>query len=199
MNVIQRDDVTGLVLAGGRGERMEGRDKGLVPLGQSTLVEHVLHRLAPQVGQLLINANRNRDRYAAFGFLVVPDENFEFAGPLAGILSGLKHAPTPWLAVTPCDSPFIPNNLVARLTAAIDSPQTIAMVSLEGEPQPVFALIPTVLRDSLADFLAGDQRKITRWYGHHRCLEVDFSADAQSFMNVNTAEDHAAATLLANG
>jgi molybdenum cofactor guanylyltransferase len=196
MNVPRREDITGLVLAGGRGQRMDGQDKGLVPLGDKRLVEHVLRRFAPQVATVLISANRNQERYRALGYPVVHDENLDYPGPLAGILSGLQKARTPWLAVVPCDSPFIPHDLVARLASAATSPRAIAMVATSGEAQPVFALIPTELAGSLATFLAGEQRKITRWYGQHACVEVDFSSDALAFTNINTSDEHAAAATL---
>ena len=119
MTVAARD-VTGIVLAGGMGRRMGGVDKGLVELEGRPLVAHVLARLAPQVGALLINANQNRERYAAFGHPVVPDEVGGFAGPLAGLHAGMTHAATPYVATVPCDSPFLPPDLVLEVSRALD-------------------------------------------------------------------------------
>lgn len=162
---------------------MGGRDKGLVDLGGRPLIAHVIARLAPQVSTLLINANRNPEHYAAFGN-VVPDVLPDFPGPLAGILSGLQAARTPWLAIAPCDSPFLPLDLVSRLAAHVPA-LGISVVRAAGELQPVFALIPTALHASLAEFMRLGQSKITRWYAQHPLVPVDFNDDA-SFMNINT-------------
>ena len=117
---IAREDVTGIVLAGGMGRRMGGVDKGLVPLAGRPLVAHVLERLAPQAGAIIVNANQNRDRYAAYGHPVVADEVGGFAGPLAGLHAGMTAATTPYVVTVPCDSPFLPGDLVARLAAGLE-------------------------------------------------------------------------------
>ena len=116
---IARTDITGVVFAGGQGRRMGGVDKGLVELDGRALVAHVIERLAPQVGELVINANQNRDRYAAFGYPVVADVIPDFAGPLAGLHAAMAAATTPYVVTSPCDSPFLPADLVARLALAL--------------------------------------------------------------------------------
>lgn len=205
---MQREDeplrvpaITGLILAGGQGQRMGGRDKGLVELAGRPLIAHVLARFAPQVGPLLISANRNLDAYHAlggpYGARLVCDESPDYAGPLAGILAGLRQATTPWLAVVPCDSPFLPADLVARLAAALADAGDIAVARAAGEAQPVFALLARKLTASLADFLAAGDRKIMRWYGLHAWREADFESDGAAFLNVNTeAEQRLASTRL---
>src|SRR3990167_3191680 len=138
-------DITGLILAGGRGSRMGSIDKGLVPLAGKPMVAHVLERLQPQVQCLLINANQNLDTYAAFGAPVWPDAMPDFAGPLAGLQTGLMHCETPYLVTAPCDSPFLPTDLVARLAQALQTQDADLAVAVTGEgdarqPHPVFCL-----------------------------------------------------------
>lgn len=195
--------ITGLILAGGQGQRMGGRDKGLVALGDRPLIAHVLARFAPQVGPLLISANRNHDAYRAlggpFGAAVVSDETADYPGPLAGILAGLQAARTPWLAVVPCDSPFLPLNLVATLGAALGPAGKIAVARTADGTQPVFALLAHNLASSLAHFLAAGERKIMRWYDQHACIEADFASESAAFLNVNTeAEQQLAAARAAH-
>ncbi len=183
-------EITGLVLAGGQGQRMGGQDKGLVTLGGRTLAEHVIARLAPQVAETLISANRHHEQYAALGPRVVSDAVPDYPGPLAGILAGLNAASTAWVLVVPCDSPFIPPNLADRLLAASDAPDTIRMVATPEGDQPVFALIPRALSNSLQAFLAAGERKILAWYAQHGLVRVEYQQE-QPFMNVNTPEDRA--------
>jgi len=186
--------VTGVVLAGGLGRRMsvapEGTvDKGLQPLRGRPMVAHVIERLAPQVDALLINANRNLDRYREFGHPVVADSLGGFAGPLAGLHAGLLAARTDRVVTVPCDSPFLPTDLVARLAeaAARDAAQ-VAVARAAGQPHPVFALVERALRGHLEAFLASGQRKIDAWYRDLRVIEVDFD-DAQAFRNINTPDE----------
>jgi molybdenum cofactor guanylyltransferase len=183
-----RANITGLILAGGQGERMGGRDKGLIDLAGQPLIAHVIARLTPQVATLLISANRNPDRYAEFEATIVPDLLPDYPGPLAGMLSGLRTARTSWLAVVPCDSPFVPRDLVQRLAANLPATDAIAVVHAGAELQPVFALIPTALHDSLAEFLRAGQRKITRWFAQHTMVAVAFE-EAADFMNINTEHE----------
>ena len=191
---IARKDITGLVLAGGRGSRMGGVDKGLQPHHGMPLALDALRRLAPQVEQVLVNANRNLAEYEAMGVPVCPDPLPDFAGPLAGLLAGLEHARTPFLVTVPCDTPDFPADLVARLAAALTRDQAdIAMAATrEGDGtlqvQPVFCLVRTALKPSLLEFLHGRQRKIDRWTARHRCVPVEFD-DAGAFFNANTAEE----------
>lgn len=185
--VIARADVTGIVLAGGQGRRMGGIDKGLVDLDGRSMVEHVLARLAPQVGAIVVNANQNRERYAAFGHPVVGDAVGGFAGPLAGLHAGLSAAVTPYVVTVPCDSPFLPADLVARLAATLvaDGAQ-IAVAKTFDQPHPVFALVPRDALPHLEAFLAGGGRKIDLWYASLRVVEVPFDDCADAFRNINT-------------
>src|SRR5438270_2629092 len=135
-------EVTGLVLAGGQGSRMGGVDKGLQPFRGKPMVAHVLERLAPQVGTILVNANRNADAYSAFGHRVIADEIEGFAGPLAGFERGLAHATTPLVVTVPCDSPFLPLDLVARLRRALDAGEAqLAVAKTSDQAHPVFSLM----------------------------------------------------------
>ena len=186
-------DITGLVLAGGRGSRMGGVDKGLQPFQGRPLVQHALQRLRPQVGALMINANRNVDAYESLGVPVWPDVQADFPGPLAGFLAGLDHCTTTWLQTVPCDSPCFPADLVARLAAACErSGALLAMPATREDGQlqlqPVFCLMHTRLRDSLAAFLQAGQRKIDRWTAAQGCQVVEFD-DAAAFFNANTLQD----------
>lgn len=192
---LQAAAITGLVLAGGQGQRMGGQDKGLLNLGDRPLVAHVLARLRPQVADVIISANRHHERYAGFGVRVVSDALADYPGPLAGILAGLREASTPWLLVVPCDSPFIPDDLAATLLAASTDPEAIRMVHTPDGDQPVFALIPCALAGSLADFLAAGERRILAWYANHGLCRVEY-ADEDAFMNVNTPEDRQQAEAL---
>jgi len=189
-----RDDVTGVVLAGGQGRRMGGVDKGLVELDGRPLVAHVIERLRPQVGALVINANQNVERYAAFGHPVVRDAVGGFAGPLAGLHAALAAAATPWIVTSPCDSPFLPADLVTRLArAAAAHEATLAVARTFEQPHPVFALVRRDVRPHLDAFLAGGGRKIDAWYATLRVVEVPFDDEADAFRNINTAAELAAA------
>lgn len=194
--MIASSDITGLVLAGGRGSRMGGVDKGLQPFDGVPLALHALRRLQPQVGAMLVNANRNRAAYEAFGAPVWPDLLPDFAGPLAGFMTGLAHCETPYLVTVPCDSPLFPLDLVARLAAALE--QNGAELALaagfdrpgatEPRTQPVFCLLHASLRASLERFIAGGGRKIDAWTAQHRTVIVPFDgpADVRAFFNANT-------------
>lgn len=195
--------ITGLVLAGGQGSRMGGVDKGLQPFAGQPLARHALARLRPQVGALAINANRHLDTYAAWGLPVWPDAQGSgdgdsadgatepYAGPLAGFLAGLDHCATPWLLTVPCDSPFFPTNLAARLAAAAqrDDASIALAAGPGGEPQPVFCLLRASLRDDLAAYLRQGGRKIRGWTDRHRCTSARFDQpgdDPRAFANANT-------------
>jgi molybdopterin-guanine dinucleotide biosynthesis protein A len=169
---------------------MGGNDKGLLALNGVPMVEHVLRVLRPQVSDVLISANRNESRYAAFGCRVLGDSESGYLGPLAGMLSGMLAASTPWLVSVPCDSPLLPGDLVARLHAGLATAGARVAVAHDGDRlQPVFALLDVTLRDDLQAFLAAGERKIDRWYAKHACAEVDFSDAPEAFRNVNTPED----------
>jgi len=191
--MIARDEITGLILAGGRGARMGGVDKGLQNHLGSPLALHALLRLGPQVGQIMINANRNLGAYESMGVPVWPDTLPDYAGPLAGFLTGLERCETQYLVTVPCDSPRFPLDLVERLADGLESQQAeIALAATrEGDStqvHPVFCLMKTTLMESLVRFTHGGQRKIDRWTAQHRCVEVVF-ADAAAFTNANTASE----------
>jgi molybdopterin-guanine dinucleotide biosynthesis protein A len=187
--------ITGLILAGGRGTRMGGIDKGLQPLLGDALARHVARRIAPQTQALLISANRNLDTYAVlgapFGARVVSDASGDYPGPLAGILAGLRAARTELLLCAPCDAPNVPLNLAERLADALDAAHadiaTVVTRSEDGRSSlhPVFALLRTTLAEDLAAFLARGEHKVRAWYAHHITAEVDFT-DEHAFYNVNS-------------
>ena len=182
--------VTGLVLAGGQGSRMGGVDKGLAPFRGRPMVAHVLERLAPQVDEILVNANRNPEAYAAFGHRVVADEIPGFAGPLAGFERGLAHARGELVATVPCDSPFLPPDLVARLRAALESAGAdLAVAKTGAQAHPVFCLMRRDVHASLERFLASGQRKIDRWYAALAVVEVAFDDEPDAFANINTRDE----------
>jgi len=182
--------VTGIVLAGGQGRRMGGVDKGLQPLRERPMVQWALERLAPQVDEILINANQNLDHYARFGHRVVPDEVGGFAGPLAGLHAGLKAAAHPLAVTVPCDSPFLPADLVARLRAAMEKAGAQLAVAKTGDqPHPVFSLVKREVLANLGEFLAGGGRKIDAWYADLKTVEVPFDDEAEAFSNINTREE----------
>ena len=183
-------EVTGIVLAGGQGRRMGGVDKGLVALAGKPMVAHVLDRFAPQVETVLINANQNLDRYAAFGYPVVTDAVGGFAGPLAGLHAGLTRAGGAYAATVPCDSPFLPLDLVARLFAALVAQcAQLAVARTFDQPHPVFCLVRRDVLPHLAAFLADGGRKIDAWYATLRVVEVAFDDEAEAFRNINTAAE----------
>jgi molybdopterin-guanine dinucleotide biosynthesis protein A len=182
--------VTGLILAGGRGSRMGGVDKGLQPFRGKRLVDHVFERLAPQVGGVIINANQNQEEYKSFGVRVVSDAIGGFAGPLAGLHAGLSVSKRPFLASVPCDSPFLPTDLVERLHARLDQIGAELAVAKTGEqPHPVFSLMRRSVFDHLGDFLKNGGRKIDAWYATLNVVEVAFDDEAEAFSNINTREE----------
>ena len=184
------DEVTGLVLAGGRARRMAGRDKGLIELAGRPMAHWVVQRLVPQTASVLISANRSIERYAEFGFEVIRDVDDGFLGPLAGISAGLTQAATPWLVTVPCDSPLLADNLVVRLSAAVpDNGAGIAVAHDGNRLQPVFSLIHRDLAPALVDFLHSGGRKIDLWLDRHVWARVDFSDHPEMFLNINTPEE----------
>jgi molybdopterin-guanine dinucleotide biosynthesis protein A len=186
------DAVTGLVLAGGRGARMGGLDKGLQAWHGRPLAAHVVARLAPQVASVMISANRNAAAYAALAARVLADEQPGFPGPLAGILAGLRAAPTPWLAVVPCDAPRLPADLVARLAAGLRDGAAGAVARrthADGRQrlEPVCCLLATALADDLAAALAAGERRAAAWVARHAApVDFDRPGDADAFANFNT-------------
>jgi molybdopterin-guanine dinucleotide biosynthesis protein A len=191
--MIHRHQITGLILAGGRGSRMGGVDKGLQLHLGIPLAQHALNRLRPQVGGLIVNANRNLPTYEAMGAAVWPDEPPDFSGPLAGMLAGLSRCSTPYLATVPCDSPNFPCDLVVQLAQGItesDADMATAYTGEEGElhAQPVFCLMKTSLRDSLRAFIESGERKTGLFASRHHGARVVF-ADSAAFANANTLSE----------
>lgn len=173
-------------------------DKGLAPLGGQAMVQHVIARLQPQVQRLMISANQNTDVYATFGAPVWPDAMPDFAGPLAGLQTGLMHCDTPFLVTAPCDSPFLPNDLVDRLSVALLAADADIAVAVTGagdtrQPHPVFCLVKITVLPHLTAFLADGGRKMERWYATLRVAEVQF-ADEVAFRNINTLDELRQAT-----
>jgi molybdopterin-guanine dinucleotide biosynthesis protein A len=192
--VIAPADITGIVLAGGQGRRMGGVDKGWVELAGKPMIAHVLGRLAPQVGDVLINANQNLERYATFGVPVVPDNVGGFAGPLAGLHAGMTRATRSHVVTVPCDSPFLPTDLVDRLAAGLEVEHAqLAVAKTFDQPHPVFCLVRRDVLPHLAAFLEAGGRKIDAWYASLAIVEVAFDDEADAFRNINTAEELAAA------
>ncbi len=182
--------ISGLVLAGGRGSRMGEVDKGLQPFRGTPMVQHVLQRLAPQVDELLINANRNIDAYAAFGHRVLPDAIDGFAGPLAGLQIGMLGATHPLIVTAPCDSPFLPLDLVNRLREGMrQSGADLAVAKTFDQPHPVFCLVRRDLEPHLRAFLESGQRKIDKWYATLKVQEVAFDDQEAAFANINTRDE----------
>ena len=196
--------ITALILAGGRGSRMDGRDKGLQPWRGQPLVCHALQRLQaqPLVGHIAISANRHLPDYRALGLPVWPDRLPDHPGPLAGFLSGLEHSTTPLLLTVPCDTPGFPLTLAARLAHALAATQADLAMARAPDPdeppgsplhnQPAFCLLRRELHADLADFLAGGGRKIGAWAARQRCVHVDFDLPEDrrdAFRNLNTLAD----------
>ena len=187
---VNEADITGVILCGGRGSRMGGVDKGLQLYRGTPLAMHALLRLSPQVGQVMISANRNLAAYEALGVPVWPDPLADYPGPLAGWLTGLEHCKTPYLLTVPCDTPGFPADLSDRLAEALSRKGAeIAMAATveHGRPQlqPVFCLVNALLLSSLAAYLKSGERKIDRWTAQHRCATVVFD-DTGAFANANT-------------
>ena len=180
--------VTGIVLAGGKGTRMGSVDKGLQPLRGKPMVAWAIARLRPQVDEIVINANQNLEIYRAFGHTVVADEIGGFAGPLAGLHAGLNAAAHPLVVTVPCDSPFLPNDLVSRLNSSLKE-NDLAVAKTGPQPHPVFALMKREVRQSLEAFLASGGRKIDTWYAALKVVEVPFDDEADAFRNINTLEE----------
>lgn len=192
--MISSKDITGLILAGGRAQRMSGIDKGLISFHQKPLIESAIHRLSNQVGPIIINANRNITRYARYGYPVCMDETPDFSGPLAGFLMGLKNCHTPYLLTAPCDSPLLPVDLASRLAEELEQKRLDLVYASCKEAdgkvwaQPVFCLMRANLQESLASFLQKGDLKIDRWFKELKSGTVVFD-DAKAFANINTPEE----------
>lgn len=189
-------DITAIILAGGKARRMGGEDKGLIDLHGRPLLDYIIAGLRPQAGQLLVNANRNLERYRTFGYPVVEDIMEDYLGPLVGMATGMQACNTPYILTVPCDSPFVPAGLADQLYQALADTEADISVAHDGSRmQPVFALLRCELLPDLLTYLEGGGRKIDTWYTQHRLALSDFSALPDTFLNLNTPEDR---TILTN-
>ena len=173
------------MLAGGLGRRMGGVDKGLQPFRGKPMAQWAIERLSPQVDELIVNANQNRSDYERFGFSVVADELGGFAGPLAGLHAGMKAASRDLVVTVPCDSPFLPVDLVARLRRALGANE-LAVAKTGAQPHPVFSLVSRTVLPHLEAFLTSGGRKIDAWYASLKVVEVAFDDEEDAFRNINT-------------
>lgn len=193
------EEITGLVLSGGQGSRMGGIDKGLQLFQGKALAQHALHRLQPQVGPCMINANRHISIYQDFGVAVQPDALPDYPGPLAGFMTGLAHCHTRWLLTVPCDSPRFPLDLAQRMAHTAQQEQALVVLAAGPQPnrdgtrpQPVFALLHVSLRDDLQAFIAAGGRKIDVWTAQHPqalCRFDQAGDDQHAFANANTLQE----------
>lgn len=187
---INKDDITGVILAGGQARRMGGEDKGLIMLSNKPMIEYIIDAFKPQTGTLIINANRNHEQYSKYGLEIITDELSGYCGPLAGMASALQTVKTDYIVTAPCDSPFVPNDLVERLSHAFEDNNVEISVAHNGERmQPVFCILKKSLQQSLSDYLDSGERKIDRWFKQHQLAIADFSDIPETFDNINTPED----------
>ncbi len=169
---------------------MGGQDKGLIELNKRPMIEYVLDALKLQVDNIIINANRSHDQYKQYGYSIARDEQEDFSGPLAGFASTMKVIDTEFMLTVPCDSPFVPNDLVARLYTKLKQNSADISVAHNGERlQPVFSLLKKELLNSLLDYLDAGERKIDRWFEQHKLVITDFSDKPETFLNINTPND----------
>jgi molybdenum cofactor guanylyltransferase len=196
MITIYNENVTGVILAGGKARRMGGQDKGLIEINGKAMIHYVIEALKPQVAEILINANRNTEQYEKFAYPVVSDQLENFQGPLAGIAATMGVAKTKYICTCPCDGPLLAQDLVRRLSSAIhptssDENVSIAVAHDGKRLQPVYALLNCELRLSLLNYLNQGERKIDLWFAQHKFKAVDFSDRPECFININTPEDQA--------
>jgi molybdopterin-guanine dinucleotide biosynthesis protein A len=186
----QREKITGVVLAGGQGRRMGGTDKGLMQMGERPMITWVLERFASQVDEVLISANQNLEEYARFGFRVIADEITGFAGPLAGLHCALRQSSNPLVGAVPCDSPFLPLDLVERLyRALLEHKAQLAVARTGDQPHPVFSLCRREVLGNLTRFLENGGRKVDAWYAALNHVEVQFDDQPEAFRNINTRQE----------
>lgn len=187
---LPREATTAVILAGGRARRMQGEDKGLIELRGRPLLDYIIAALRPQAGSILVNANRNLDRYRAFGYPVIEDILDDYCGPLAGMASAMQAATTPLLLTVPCDSPFLPARLLETLYRAMAEAGAAVSIAHDGERmQPVHALLRRELLPDLLAYLDSGERKVYAWYARQRLALADFSASPEVFLNLNTPRD----------
>jgi molybdenum cofactor guanylyltransferase len=183
-------DITAVILAGGQGRRMGGQDKGLIEFNGKTLVSILIDRLASQSIDIVINANRNQERYLSLGYPVIKDQLEDYQGPLAGFASAMSAVTTDYIVTLPCDSPLLVDDYIARFIASNEETDASIIVADDGDRlQPVHALIKVDLLPSLQQFLESGDRKIDRWYAQHDFRRADFSDCADMFRNINTPDD----------
>lgn len=180
--------LTGVILAGGLGRRMGGQDKGLMPLFGKPLYRHVADKIAPQVDNIIINANRNLDIYRQSGYPVISDAIEGFAGPLAGILTGLKTSDTDWVLFVPCDTPFLPDNLAEHLWNNKGN-SDVAYARDSAREHPTLSLLNKNLIPRLETYLANGDKKLVLFLQQCKAQPVIFEADSNAFYNLNTPED----------
>jgi molybdenum cofactor guanylyltransferase len=187
------NNITAVILAGGMARRMDGQDKGLIELNGRPMIEYIIEALKPQVDSILINANRNLEQYRGYGYPVVKDIMGDYLGPLAGMASGLQACSSDRILTVPCDSPFVPPVLVAKLNAGLlEQDADLSVANNSERMQPVFAIIRRHLLASLLAYLGDGGRKIETWYAEHKMALVDFSDWPDTFININTPEDKTA-------
>ncbi len=182
--------ISAVILAGGKARRMGGQDKGLQILGKQSLIEHVIHRLQPQIHDISINANRNQTEYAKFGFPVFSDERPDFQGPLSGMLTALEKTKSDFILFTPCDTPFFPTNLLDKLQSAVKNDRTLIAYACDEEREhPVFCLMSVQLKEKLRHYLASGERRLLQFMNENGGISVKFTKEEGNFENFNTLDD----------
>ncbi len=199
--MINSSDISALILAGGKASRFNGENKGLIQLQTSPLISYVINTLKPQVKTILISANRDIQSYQKFGYPVLQDQHSDIKhlqGPLAGILQGMEYASTPWLLLSPCDTPFLQTNYCQIMTTALAThPNKIAVAILQGKLQPLFSLIPISFKQTLKKALNNKDYKVGQWIKSLPYREVEFT-DERMFTNINTPDELANSEVLLN-
>ena len=189
MDMICKEQITAVILAGGKGSRLGGLDKGLVVYQGRPIIEHILEAVSPQVGSIVINANRNLETYAGYGYPIISDKLSDFQGPLAGISAAMLSVNTPYILTLPCDGPLVSSDFVKRLIEAMENNSYALAVAHDGERmQPAHALIPVNLLDKLNTYLQSGERSIRHWFGGQEHALADFSDTPEIFYNINTME-----------
>ena len=184
------DQLTCLILAGGRGSRMDGEDKGLMDWGGHPIIQRLLNRFSRSFSNIVINANRHHSFYQSYGYPIVADRINGFAGPLAGIHAGLSVIQTPYVFVTPCDSPFMQAKVAAQLYYKLQNSQAeLAVAEIGGRVEPLIMVLKTSLRDSLADYLQSNQRRASQWVLQQNHIKVAMNDLENCFININTIHD----------
>jgi len=192
--------ITGIILAGGRSRRMDGNDKGLLPLNNRAMIEYVIETLSPQVDEVLISANRNQEDYSRFGYTVITDQIEGYVGPLAGMASAIQACNSEFILTAPCDGPWVPADLAERLLSQLKKEGSSVSSAHDGERlQPVFTLIHRRLLPSILSYLESGERRLGYWVKQQKPALTDFSDQPEAFFNVNSpAELKVAETHLHN-